>query len=248
MSEQNGVANSNEHKRILVVDDATETRLMLNMRLQREGYLIYAASSGAEALDIVQQQGLPHLVILDIMMPGMDGFAVATELRRMGDVPIIFLSALSDTETKVEGLNRYAEDYITKPFAFAELLARVRRILLRVASDQTVDPELAIDERLRVNFAQQYAVIDADQITLTPTENRLMHILYNNRGRVLSPGFLLAKAWDPVRKGTLESLWVHVRRLRNKIEPDPDNPRYIVTVRGQGYCLPQRDQLGALAE
>ncbi|HMN28753.1 MAG TPA: response regulator transcription factor [Caldilineaceae bacterium] len=247
MSEQTGNANG-ERKRILVVDDATETRLMLNMRLQREGYLVYAASSGAEAIDIVQQQGLPHLVILDVMMPGMDGFAVASELRHMGDVPIIFLSALSDTETKVEGLNRYAEDYITKPFAFAELLARVRRILLRVASDQMLDPELNIDERLRIKFAEQYAVVDSEQITLTPTENRLMHILYNNRGRVLSPGFLLAKAWDPVRRGSLESLWVHVRRLRNKIEPDPDNPRYIVTVRGQGYCLPQRDLLGVAAE
>ena len=103
-----------------------------------------------------------------------------------------------------------------------------------------------IDEKLRINFAQQYAVVGDDQITLTPTENRLLHILYNNRGRVLSPGFLLAKAWDPVRKGSVESLWVHVRRLRSKIEPDPDNPRYVVTVRGQGYCLPQRNNMGAI--
>jgi DNA-binding response OmpR family regulator len=117
---------------------------------------------------------------------------------------------------------------------------------LRVASDQVVDPELVIDDHLRINFAQQYAVVDNDQIMLTPTENRLMHILYNNRGRVLSPGFLLAKAWDPVRKGTVESLWVHVRRLRSKIEPDPDNPRYVVTVRGQGYCLPQRHNMETL--
>lgn len=230
-------------KRILVVDDAADTRLMLNLRLQREGYIVYAASGGLEALEIVQREGLPNLVILDIMMPGMDGFAVAGELRRMGDIPIIFLSALSDTDTKVEGLNRYAEDYITKPFAFSELLARIRRVLLRVTSDQVTDPELVIDDRLRINFAQQYAVVGSDQITLTPTENRLMHILYNNRGRVLSPGFLLAKAWDPVRRGTVESLWVHVRRLRSKIEPDPDNPRYVVTVRGQGYCLPQRNAM-----
>ena len=246
MTEQQVATNVNDPRRILVVDDAADTRLMLNLRLQREGYTVYAAGSGTEALEIVQQEGLPHLVILDIMMPGMDGFAVAAELRRMGDIPIIFLSALSDTNTKVEGLNRYAEDYITKPFAFSELLARVRRILLRVASDQVVDPELIIDEHLRINFAQQYAVVDNDQIMLTPTENRLMHILYNNRGRVLSPGFLLAKAWDPVRKGTVESLWVHVRRLRSKIEPDPDNPRYVVTVRGQGYCLPQRHNMETL--
>ncbi len=245
MTEQTTSTNY-DPKRILVVDDAADTRLMLNLRLQREGYIVYAASSGAEALEIVQREGLPHLVILDIMMPGMDGFAVAAELRNRGDIPIIFLSALSDTDTKVEGLNRFAEDYITKPFAFSELLARVRRVLLRVANEQVADPELVVDEKLRINFAQQYAVVGDDQITLTPTENRLLHILYNNRGRVLSPGFLLAKAWDPVRKGSVESLWVHVRRLRSKIEPDADNPRYVVTVRGQGYCLPQRNNMGAI--
>lgn len=229
-----------EKTRILVVDDAADTRLLLNLRLQREGYEVFTASSGAEALEMIQKEGLPHLVLLDIMMPGMDGFAVASELRRMGDISIIFLSALSDTDTKVEGLNRFAEDYVTKPFDFTELSARIRRVLLRVATDQNADPEQAIDDRLAVNFAQQYAILDDQQITLTPTENRLIHILFNNRGRVLSPGFLLAKAWDPVRRGTVESLWVHMRRLRSKIEPDPDNPRYVVTVRGQGYCLPQR--------
>ncbi|MCB9148419.1 MAG: response regulator transcription factor [Caldilineaceae bacterium] len=243
MTEEQVYLNPNEPKRILVVDDAADTRLMLNLRLQREGYTVFTASSGAEALEVVQHEGLPNLVVLDIMMPGMDGFAVANELRRMGDIPIIFLSALSDTDTKVEGLNRFAEDYITKPFAFSELLARIRRVLLRVASDQLVDPEMVIDDMLRINFAQQYAVVNDEQLTLTPTENRLLHILYNNRGRVLSPGFLLAKAWDPVRKGTVESLWVHIRRLRSKIEPDPENPRYVVTVRGQGYCLPQRNSL-----
>lgn len=243
MTEEQAVLSESEPKRILVVDDAADTRLMLNLRLQREGYTVFTANSGTEAMEVVHHEGLPNLVVLDIMMPGMDGFAVANELRRMGDIPIIFLSALSDTDTKVEGLNRYAEDYITKPFAFSELLARIRRVLLRVASDQMIDPELIIDDMLRINFAQQYAIVNDQQITLTPTENRLLHILYNNRGRVLSPGFLLAKAWDPVRKGTVESLWVHVRRLRSKIEPDPENPRYVVTVRGQGYCLPQRNSM-----
>ncbi len=231
---------ASEKTRILVVDDAADTRLLLNLRLQREGYEVFTASGGAEALDVIQKEGLPHLVLLDIMMPGMDGFAVATELRRMGDISIIFLSALSDSDTKVEGLNRFAEDYVTKPFDFGELSARIRRILLRVSTDYNADPEQVVDDRLRVNFAQQYAVLDGKQITLTPTENRLLNILFNNRGRVLSPGFLLAKAWDPVRRGTVESLWVHMRRLRSKIEPDADNPRYVVTVRGQGYCLPQR--------
>lgn len=231
-------------QRILIVEDAADTRLLLTIRLQREGYQILNASNGPQALALVQSTGLPDLVLLDIMMPGMDGFAVAEELRRMGDIPIIFLTALSDTETKVTGLLRYAEDYITKPFVFPELSARIRRVLLRVAGTKKADPEQIIDERLKVNFAQQYAVLEGKQITLTPTENRLLHILFTNRGRVISPQFLLAKAWDPTKAGTVESLWVHMRRLRSKIEPNPDADtyRYVVTVRGQGYCLPLPDQ------
>ncbi len=229
-----------EKTRILVVDADTGTRQQLSDGLQGAGYEVSSASSGAEALETIQKEGLPHLVLMDVVMPGMDGFAIASELRRMGDISIIFLSAKSDTATKVEALNRFAEDYVTKPFDLAELSARIRRVLLRVATDRNADPEQPIDSRLSVNFAQQYAILDGEQITLTPTENRLVNILFNNRGRVLSPSFLLAKAWDPIRRGTVESLWVHMRRLRSKIEPDADSPRYVVTVRGQGYCLPQR--------
>ena len=244
MSDRTRTTSETHHRAtILVVDDAADTRLMLSLRLQREGYIVWAAGSGQEAIEIVNKEGLPDLAVLDIMMPGMDGFALADELRQAGEIPIIFLSALSDTNTKVEGLNRYAEDYVTKPFAFSELLARIRRVLMRVAPERSLEPELAIDDRLRVNFTQQYAVMDDRQIPLTPTENRILSILYHNRGRVLSPGFLLSKVWDPTRRGTVESLWVHVRRLRSKIEPDPDNPRYVLTVRGQGYCLPQRNQI-----
>lgn len=228
--------------RILVVDDDVDTRTLLTLRLQREGYVVLPAGSGAAALDVVRNNGVPSLVLLDIMLPDMDGFAVAEELRTLGAMPVIFLSALSDTERKVEGISRYAEDYVTKPFAFSELLARIQRVMVRAASDPQADPEQVIDERLCINFAQNYAVLDDRQITLTPTEVRLLHILYSNRGRVLSAGFLLAKAWEPVHRGTVESLWVHIRRLRNKIEPNPERPRYVVTVRGQGYCLPQRNR------
>jgi DNA-binding response OmpR family regulator len=156
----------------------------------------------------------------------------------MGDIPIIFLSALSDTTTKVTGLTRYAEDYVTKPFAFAELLARVQRVLLRAGQSHANEAEVAIDHRLRVNFAQQYVVVDDKRVGLTPMENRLLNILFNHRGRVLSPAFLLARAWDPEEQGTVGSLWVHIRRLRKKIEVDDQHPRYLLTVRGQGYCLP----------
>lgn len=241
MVESVGISDSTSSQsaqHILVVDDAADTRLLLNLRLQREGYKVSTAGGAAEALQIVQKEGLPDLALLDIMMPEVDGLTLAEELRTIGDIPIIFLTALSDTDTKVQAINHFAEDYITKPFAFPELVARVRRVLMRMNTSQQADPEIYIDEHLRINFAQQYATLDGEQITLTPTENRLLNILFTNRGRVLSPGFLLAKAWDPVRQGTIESLWVHMRRLRSKIEADAENPRYVVTVRGQGYCLP----------
>ena len=231
--------DSIELKRILVVDDAADARLTLSLRLQREGFFVSTASNGPDALRLIATEGLPHLVILDIMMPEMDGFAFANESRKYGDIPIIFVSAVTDTDTKVEGITQFAEDYVTKPFEFSELLARIRRVLSRSNSEQNLDPELLIDDNLSVNFGRQYAIVHGKQITLTPTENRILRTLYSNRGRVISPTFLLSKAWDPTREGTVESLWVHIRRLRAKIEDDPNNPRYVTTVRGQGYRLPQ---------
>lgn len=132
MTEQPHVTEGKDVKRILIVDDSAETRQMLSLLLQRHGYIVDTAGSGTEALSIVQQEALPHLAILDIVMPGMDGFALAAELSRNGDIPIIFLSVLIDTKSKVDGLT-YAEDYLTKPFVVSELLARVRRVLLRTA-------------------------------------------------------------------------------------------------------------------
>ena len=227
-------------QRILVVDDAADTRLTLSLRLQREGFLVSTAKSASDAFKVLESEGLPHLVLLDIMMPGIDGFTFAREIRGLGDVPIIFLSAVTDTETKVEGITQFAEDYVTKPFEFGELSARIRRVLARSAPEQNSDPEITVDDSLRVNFAQQYAVVCSEQVALTPTENRILRTLFSNRGRVVSSSSLLSKAWDPVRQGTIESLWVHIRRLRAKIEADPDNPRYVVTVRGRGYCLPRQ--------
>jgi DNA-binding response OmpR family regulator len=251
MQEQNSplpAISDQEQQRILVVDDTKDARHLLALRLEREGYKVITASRASEALEVVKEQGLPQLAILDILMPGMDGLELANHLRRMGDLPIIFLSALSDPEVKTDAINRYAEDYITKPFHFGELLARIRRILLRSASEPPISPEEEIDEELRINFAQQYVVAGAARISLTPIENRIMHVLFTHRGRTISPETLLAKVWSPHQKGSLESLWVHVRRLRDKIEPDPDKPRYIVTMRGQGYCLLRPEQIGSVSD
>ena len=231
--------------KILVVDDSTDTRMMVSMRLKNEGYTVYSAGDAFEALSVVESTGLPHLAILDILLPGPDGFDLAENLQKRGRVPIIFLSAVTDVETKVRGLDNYADDYILKPFKLAELLARVRRVLLRVAPLQLATPEQMVDPSLRINFTQQYALVGDERILLTPTENRILNTLFSNRGHVISAENLLSQVWDPSRKGSLESLWVHVRRLRSKIEPDPDNPRYVVTIRGQGYCMPNANQVGS---
>jgi DNA-binding response OmpR family regulator len=185
---------------------------------------------------------LPDLAIVDIVLPGMDGFALAAELQGRGDVPILFLSALSDTATKVEGLERFAEDYVTKPFTFAELAVRIRRILLRSGRTDVLAADVVIDPRLSVNFAQHYAVLDGRRVKLTGIESKLLYLFYEQRGRVLSPGMLLARVWHPVNQGTLRSLWVHIRRLRTKIEPMPQQPCFIVTVRGRGYYLPTPEE------
>ncbi len=229
--------NTSDPQSILIVDDEVQTSSLLRIQLQRQGYKVIAVNNGAEALEYVRIEGLPSLAIIDIMMPGMDGFVLADELASVGELPIIFLSALSDTATKVEGISKFAEDYVTKPFVFSELLARVKRILTHAASRHMVAPEVVIDQRLKINFAQQTVIVNDQPVTLTPSENRLLHILYKYRGRILSPTFIVETAWDATRKRSIDSLYVHMRRLRSKIEPDPENPRYITTVPGRGYSL-----------
>jgi DNA-binding response OmpR family regulator len=196
------------------------------------------AGSGQAALDLIQQTGLPQLALLNMLMPAMDGFAVAEALQRLGNVPIIFLSALSDDNIKVEALTRYAEDYVTKPFAFIELLARIHRVLRRTPAAPVVASEVEIDERLRINFAQHYLQVNQQQIPLTLLETQLLRLFYLHRGHVLSPAFLLAHAWPSGSTVTQQALWAQVRRLRRKLEPDPTHPSYLITVHNQGYYLP----------
>jgi DNA-binding response OmpR family regulator len=223
---------------ILVVDDNSELRTLLVMRLRREAFRVTAASSAQEALETVRLQRLPHLAIIEMLLPGMDGLALATELRRLGDVAILFLSTLTDPHIKQEAWAHVAADYLTKPFSLVELSASVRRLLLRITLADAAPGEVVIDERLQVNFSQRYARLDGRRIPLTPIESRLLALLYQRRGCVVAPGHLLAVAWGAARPGTPASLWVHLHRLRNKLEPDPAHARYILTVRRRGYALP----------
>jgi DNA-binding response OmpR family regulator len=238
MTQPQVVTQVDNQQRIMVVDDMADTRFMLKLRLQRQGYRVCGADSGRNALALIQQEGLPHLVILDIVMPDMDGFTIAEELHRLGNVPLIFLSALSDIDTKVRAITQYAEDYVTKPFAFAELIARINRVLTRVAPAPAI-----VDERLYINFVQQYVIVNQQMIGLTPIENRLLKLLYKHRGHILSTDFLLVNVWGAASARTTQTLWLHIHRLRTKIELDPEQPRYIITVQGKGYSLPQRHQI-----
>lgn len=226
--------------RILIVDDQIQIPQLLRKRLQKDGYTVSIAMSAQEALNLIEREGLPDLAVLDVMMPEIDGLALADRLKKASNIPIIFLSAYSDLPTKVKAINLYGEDYIVKPYKYQELLARVRRILYRSFAKQTKSTsETAIDDRLEVNFEQQFALLDSRRISLTPSESQLLKSLFENRGEVVSAELLLAEIRGPEHRNKVNSLHVHVRRLRTKIETDPDRPRYVVTVRGQGYTMPE---------
>lgn len=222
---------------ILVVDDNVAIRMLLKLRLQHEGYRVDMASNGQEALGIIYEKGLPNLVLLNILMPMMNGFSLAESIYKIGNVPIIFLSALTDTNTKVRALSHYAEDYVSKPFVFAELLARIRRILTHSIRIYAEPFEVEIDSNLRINFTYSYILVNRKQLRLTSLETHLLWLLYSHRGHILSSEFLLANVWPPQSVVTRQVLRSQVRRLRIKIEPNPTEPRHLITVRGQGYYL-----------
>ncbi len=224
-------------QRVLVVDDARETQQMIALQLERAGYHVVTADDGLRALELIRRQGLPRLVVLDLSLPGKDGFTVAKEIRAIGDVPIVLLALMTDTIVPMDYKLAGIRNYLLKPFAFLELLEAVQNALREGDTPPMSDREFRLDANVCINFAQQCLFIDGQKALLTPTETRLLHLLYSNRGRVVSPGYLMSKAWCTDQKGTLGSLWVHIRRLRNKLEPNPESPAYLITVRGQGYCL-----------
>ncbi|HVH65951.1 MAG TPA: response regulator transcription factor [Candidatus Acidoferrum sp.] len=221
--------------RILIVDDDAMAREILKRILEHAGYEVMTAGSGPEALRKLHE-GIPHLVVVDLMMPEMDGFELCRRIKSHLDVPIVILSAVAAVESKVEGLQMYAEDYIVKPFEKEELVARVQRVLRRYGESAGVEqPEVVIDQDLQINFVQHWARVKGQQVTLTPTESKLLFLLVRNAGRVVTNETLLAKAWAGDEEAYEEGLRVHISRLRSKIEPSPSKPVYIQTKRGVGY-------------
>ncbi len=220
---------------ILVVDDEVSIIRFVSARLRKEGYEIITASNGEEALLRAEEEN-PTLVLLDIMMPKMDGFEVCRRLREWSEVPIIMLSAKGEESDKVKCLDLGADDYVTKPFGGEELLARVRAVLRRaeVAGAVSDRPPFTSGD-LKISFAQRQVTVAGREVKLTPTEFGLLQELTLNAGKVLTHTHLLQKVWGPEYRDEKEYLHEFVRRLRNKLEPDKENPSYIVSVSGVGY-------------
>jgi two-component system KDP operon response regulator KdpE len=220
---------------VLVVDDEPRMIRFIRMNLELEGHQVIEASNGAEALEQVRQH-LPDLVIMDVMMPKMDGFEALHLLREISTVPVILLTVKSDEEDRIRGLELGADDYITKPFSPRELASRVNAVLRR-ASWPTLTPRtiLKIDDRLSVDFNRHQVIVDGERIDLRPTEYRLLSHLIQDAGWVLPHDSLLAKVWGYEYRDETHYLRLYINYLRKKIEEDLNNPKYILTERGVGY-------------
>jgi two-component system, OmpR family, KDP operon response regulator KdpE len=221
--------------RILVVDDDLAILKFLRANLQAEGYEILVAIDGEKALQTIEKE-LPDLVILDITLPGLDGFEICRRLRQWSQIPIIMLTARGEAEDKVRCLNLGADDYITKPFAAIELLARVRAVLRRVqVTDFKPQHPSFRHENIEINFVQRQVTVSGNEVKLTPTEYQLLQELVLNAGKVLTHTYLLNKVWGPEYQGEKDYLHVFIRRLRHKIESNPAEPKFIITVPAVGY-------------
>jgi DNA-binding response OmpR family regulator len=224
-------------QRILVVDDDPAIVRLVRDKLDYTGFDVLVATSGQQALEVIERRGLPHLAIVDVMMPGMDGFEFCRIVQKFSDLPVIMLTAVDEEETVIQGLEYFAEDYITKPFSPRELVARVRRVLRRIGDfAYTLDRVTRVDDHLVVDFTHQQALVDGQPIAFTPLETKLLYILMRNAGQTVTTDFLLRRLWP--REEVLEdALRVHIHRLRQKIETTPAHPHYIITERGVGYSF-----------
>ncbi|HET8777665.1 MAG TPA: response regulator transcription factor [Candidatus Limnocylindria bacterium] len=219
---------------VLLVDDDLTLLSVLSRRVSRAGYEVRTAASGAAALK--QLDGWwPALMVVDLMMPGMDGFELCRRVKQLADLPIIVLSAVDASEAKVSALELYAEDYVTKPFDPDELVARIQRVLRRAAIGS---PQISLDGGdVEVDLATRRLTTPVGTHQLTPTEARLLQVLAASVDRVIPTDELLGRVWTDADGADPSYLWVTVRRLRRKLEIDPDRPRYLLTERGIGYRL-----------
>jgi two-component system response regulator RegX3 len=220
--------------RVLVVEDEESFSDALSYMLRREGYEVEVAGTGVEALQIFDRSGA-DLVLLDLMLPGLSGTEVCRELRNRSHVPIIMVTARDSEVDKVVGLELGADDYVTKPFSSRELVARIRAVLRRGAEPEELLLNVVEAGPVRMDVERHVVTVDGHQVALPLKEFDLLELLLRNAGRVLTRGQLIDRVWGADYVGDTKTLDVHVKRLRAKIEPDPANPKYLVTVRGLGY-------------
>jgi two-component system KDP operon response regulator KdpE len=227
--------------KILVVDDEPKIRMFIRANLQARGYDVHLAQDGMEALEMAARV-LPDVIVLDVGMPGMNGIEVCSKIREWSDTPIIILSVKEDEEIKVKALDEGADDYITKPFSLEELLARIR-VALRHAAGMPVAARIVFTAgELEVDMTKRVVHLRGELVKLTRTEYELLAYLVNNIGKVLSHNEILQNVWGPEYGGESEYVRVFIGQLRRKIEDDPSNPRFIVTVPRIGYRFVSSDQ------
>ena len=224
---------------VLICDDQPDIVNALKIYLKPEGYRLFAAYTGKEALEVVKNNDI-HLILLDVMMPVMDGITAISKIREFSNVPIILLTAKSETEDMVLGLNVGADDYITKPFVPVEVLARVRSQLRRYAqlgSRPEQDSNLLTIGGITLDDRTKTVTVEGETVALTPTEYSILHLLMKNPGKVFSTKTLYESVWQEAALGSEGAVAVHIRHLREKIEINPSEPRYLKVVWGQGYKM-----------
>ena len=223
---------------ILVCDDEEDIVAALKIYLEADGYCVHAAYTGADALKIVREEPV-QLALMDIMMPGMDGITAMAKLREFSNIPVILLTAKSEDSDKILGLSVGADDYITKPFNPVEMLARVRSQLRRYLQlgGGTVQPSTLIIGGIRLDDNAKAVTVDGENAALTPKEYDILRFLMKNAGTVFSPSEIYRRVWDDVPLNAAGAIAVHIRHLREKIEINPSEPRYIKVVWGKGYKM-----------
>jgi DNA-binding response OmpR family regulator len=229
-------APSSTRKKILLVDDEAAIVQSLRYNLEKNGYVVTAAGDGRSAVALAASEE-PDLVILDIMLPLLDGIEACKEIRKSSTVPIIMLTAKDQEFDKVLALELGADDYVTKPFSLGEIIARVKARLRRQEVDHELRDETITVGEISIDRSRQRLVVRGEVVALAPKEFRLLHVLMENRGRIVTRQMLLEKVWGYDFEGEHQTISVHVRWLREKIEVDPNNPRHIITVRSRGYMF-----------
>ena len=223
--------------RILVVDDEPRYLRLLEANLLTEGYEVFTAATGEDAVETFSANPV-DLILLDVMLPRMDGFATCQRIRQFSNVPIIMLTAKGEEQHRVRGLDVGADDYLVKPFSIMELLARVRAVLRRAQVTEVGQDRYFTHYDLRIDFARAEVVVGEQSVSLSATEYRLLLQFAHNIGKILTAEDLLTSVWGPEYRDDKEILWVTIARLRQKVEADPHTPRHIVTRSGLGYLMP----------